>query len=151
MDTWLVIVFGRPMADSIRKLCVPRPIPARISIVIPCYNEAPVIPFLRQELTAFLGGLPCDAEVILVDDGSADATVPLLVDWAAEDPRIRILQLSRNFGQDVAITAGLDSCSGDAVVLMDADLQDPLSVVYSMIEQYCAGYDVVYGKREERT
>lgn len=125
--------------------------PARISIIIPCYNEEPVIPFLRRELTGFLDALPCEAEVILVNDGSRDNTLKLLVEWSKDDRRIHILQLSRNFGQDVATTAGLDYATGDAVVLMDSDLQDPLHVIYGMIEQYCAGYDVVYGEREKRT
>jgi dolichol-phosphate mannosyltransferase len=130
---------------------VPRAYPACLSLVIPCYNEEPVIPFLRKQLTAFLEGLSCDSEVILVNDGSRDDTLILLLEWAAQDPRIRILQLSRNFGQDLAVTAGLDHACGDAVILMDADLQDPLPVIDKMIEQYCAGYDVVYGKREKRT
>jgi glycosyltransferase involved in cell wall biosynthesis len=146
----LTSIRGFLMSDLTLHLREPRPFPARISIVIPCYNEEPVIPFLRRELTAFLNGLPCDSEVVLVNDGSRDDTLALAVEWAVEDSRIRVLQLSRNFGQDVATTAGLDYCSGDAVVLMDADLQDPLPVVHRMIEQYCAGYDVVYGEREKR-
>jgi dolichol-phosphate mannosyltransferase len=139
------------MSDLTRHLCEPRLPPARISIIIPCYNEEPVIPFLRRELTTFLDALPCKSEVILVNDGSRDNTLTLLVEWAQEDPRIHILQLSRNFGQDVATTAGLDHATGDAVILMDSDLQDPLHAIYGMIEQYCAGYDVVYGEREKRT
>jgi glycosyltransferase involved in cell wall biosynthesis len=138
------------MSDLTLHLRDPRPFPACISLVIPCYDEGPVIPFLRRELTAFMNELPCDSEVVLVNDGSCDDTLALIVEWSAQDPRIHVLQLSRNFGQDVAITAGLDYCSGDAVVLMDADLQDPLPVIHRMIEQYCAGYDVVYGEREKR-
>ena len=138
------------MSDLTLHLLEPRPVPACVSIVIPCYNEEAMIPLLRRELTLFLDGLRCAAEVVLVNDGSRDGTLALALEWAAQDSRIRILQLSRNFGQDAAITAGLDHCSGDVVVLMDADLQDPLPVIPRMIEQYCAGYDVVYGKRERR-
>lgn len=139
------------MSDLTLHFREPRPAPGCISIVIPCYNEGPAIPFLRRELTIFLDRLSCDSEVVLVNDGSSDDTLELLLEWAVRDPRIHVLQLSRNFGQDLAITAGLDYSSGDAVVLMDADLQDPLPVVHKMIEQYCAGYDVVYGERQKRT
>jgi glycosyltransferase involved in cell wall biosynthesis len=138
------------MSDLTLHVLEQRPFPARVSFVIPCYNEAEVIPILRQELSAFLDSLPCESEVVLVNDGSRDKTLVLAIDWAARDSRVRVLQLSRNFGQDVATTAGLDYCCGDAVVLLDADLQDPLPVVLRMIDQYCAGYDVVYGAREKR-
>lgn len=114
------------------------------------YNEGAVVPQLRRALEQFTGELRADAEVILVNDGSKDSTLLQIVEWAAEDARIKVVNLSRNFGHQSASTAGLDYASGDAVVLLDADLQDPLPVVHEMIERYCEGYDVVYGQRVAR-
>jgi len=127
-----------------------RPYPALLSVVIPAYNESAVIALLRREIEQFLGEVKCAAEVILVNDGSSDETLSGLVDWAEHDPRIGIIHLSRNFGHQAAATAGLDHARGDAIVLIDADLQDPLYVVHQMIGRYCEGYDVVYGQREAR-
>src|SRR5579862_6013635 len=133
-----------------RHLLVPRPYPRKISIVIPMYNEESAIPMLRAAVDGFLKELQTEGEVILVNDGSSDSTIALILGWALEDRRIKILQLSRNFGHQMAATAGLDYASGDAVVLMDADLQDPLSVIHKMVERYCEGYDVAYGQRQRR-
>jgi len=127
-----------------------RPYPMLVSLVIPMYNEASVVPHLREALDEFMTELRCDAEVILVNDGSTDSTLPQIVSWANEDSRIKVVNLSRNFGHQSAATAGLDYAMGDGVVLLDADLQDPLPVVHRMIERYCEGYDVVYGKRTVR-
>ena len=127
-----------------------RPYPALLSVVIPAYNESAVIALLRRDIEQFLGEVKCAAEVILVNDGSSDETLRGLVEWAEHDPRIGIIHLSRNFGHQAAATAGLDHARGDAIVLIDADLQDPLYVVHQMIERYCEGYDVVYGQREAR-
>jgi dolichol-phosphate mannosyltransferase len=138
------------MPDSTRHLRKARAHPALLSFVIPCYNESPMIPYLRVELTEFVSTLPCNVELIVVNDGSSDNSLDQLMAWAELDGRVRVVQLSRNFGQDVAITAGLDFARGDAVVLLDADLQDPLPVVKRMIAEYCAGYDVVYGQRLRR-
>ncbi|HYZ85574.1 MAG TPA: glycosyltransferase family 2 protein, partial [Bryobacteraceae bacterium] len=129
---------------------IPRPDPQLLSIVIPAYNEGPTVPFLRAELTQFIDGLPFRSEVVIVNDGSSDETLPRLLEWALDDPRIRVVHLSRNFGHQIAATAGLDKASGDAIVLIDADLQDPLPVILSMLERYREGYDVVYGQRESR-
>jgi dolichol-phosphate mannosyltransferase len=114
------------------------------------YNEEAVTPILRQKLVPFLDEFPCQVELVLVNDGSSDRTLAQLADWAAEDPRVKVVHLSRNFGHQVAATAGMDYAGGEAVVLMDADLQDPLEVVHEMIERYREGYDVVYGQREVR-
>jgi polyisoprenyl-phosphate glycosyltransferase len=127
-----------------------RPYPASLSIVIPMYNEEAVIELLRADLEQFMYEATAGTEVILVNDGSSDRTLPKIAAWAAQDDRIKIVHLSRNFGHQIAATAGLDYATGDAVVLIDADLQDPLSVVHEMIERYCEGYDVVYGQREKR-
>lgn len=131
-------------------LLSPRARPVRLSLVIPIYNEEAMIAPLREAMESFAHTLWCDVEVILVNDGSADQTLTLLVKWAAADPRVLVLHLSRNFGHQIAATAGLDHATGDAVVLLDADLQDPLAVIHQMIERYCQGYDVVYGRRESR-
>ena len=88
--------------------------------------------------------------MIAVNDGSLDRTINILVDWCKADSRIKVLNLSRNFGHQYASTAGIDHASGDAIVLMDADLQDPLEVVHQMVEQYRNGYDVVCGQRVAR-
>jgi len=136
--------------DSTFYLLRQRPYPAKISLVIPMYNEEPVVPFLRAAVEAFLSELHAEAEVILVNDGSKDSTLRVIFKWAQQDPRIKILNFSRNFGHQIACTAGLDYAGGDAVVLLDADLQDPLPVVHQMIERYCEGYDVVYGQRKAR-
>jgi dolichol-phosphate mannosyltransferase len=114
------------------------------------YNEEAVIAPLREAVRIFDRTLPSDLELILVNDGSSDGTLALLAEWAASDARVRVLHLSRNFGHQNAATAGLDHATGNAVVLMDADLQDPLFVIHAMVERYCEGYDVVYGQRESR-
>lgn len=129
----------------------PRPHPGLLSIVIPLYCEQEMIPALRERLTEFVGMLPCPAELILVNDGSSDQTLPLLLDWAKRDTRVKVLGLARNFGHQAAVTAGLDASAGEAIVIMDADLQDPPEVVFEMLDRYCEGYDVVYGQRVGRT
>lgn len=132
-------------------LLEPRPEPAILSIVIPMYNEAEIVDALRAELERFMREVKSETEIILVNDGSSDDTLARIGDWASRDHRIKIVHLSRNFGHQIAATAGLDHASGDAVVLIDADLQDPVSVIHTMIERYCEGYDVIYGQREARS
>jgi glycosyltransferase involved in cell wall biosynthesis len=131
-------------------LLTPRPDAKLLSIVMPFFNEEAVFPLLRPKLTGFLDQLPCPCEIIAVNDGSSDHTIELLVDWCKADPRLKVLNLSKNFGHQYASTAGIDHASGDAVVLLDADLQDPLEVIPQMLEQYRNGYDVVYGQRVTR-
>ncbi len=129
----------------------PRPALARLSIVVPCYNEAAVIGETVRRLQALCDSLPdTQAEMIFVDDGSRDATRVLLRGFAAQDQRIRVIGLARNFGHQLAVTAGIDAAGGDAVVLIDADLQDPPEVVAEMLARWREGYDVVYGTRTER-
>ena len=127
-----------------------RPLPELLSIVIPLYNEEPVISLLQSSLESLIRKLPCGVEVVLVDDGSGDGTFAKISQWAAEDPDVKILALSRNFGHQCASTAGLDYASGQAIVLMDADLQDPPELILPMLEKYCDGYDVVYAHRVAR-
>ena len=128
----------------------PREYPAAVSIVIPVYNEAEVLPLLRDRLSPFMDRLGTLVELILVNDGSSDQTVDALHTWVEEDARVTLLNLARNFGHQAAVTAGLDHATGDAIVVMDADLQDPPEVIHQMLAEYCRGYDVVYGKRIAR-
>lgn len=122
----------------------PRPYPAKLSLVIPMYNEQAVVPLLRSALQQFMSEILCETEVILINDGSADDTLSLIAEWAADDRRVKVVHFSRNFGHQMACTAGLDFAIGDAVVVLDADLQHPLPVIHEMITRYCEGYDVAY-------
>lgn len=133
-----------------RHLLTVRPRPAKLSLVIPMYNEEAGVSHLRAALHEFAQAIPGPVELVLVNDGSTDGTLDYLAEWAASEPHVTVLHLSRNFGHQIATTAGLDYATGDAVVILDADLQDPLSVIHQMIERYCEGYDVVYGLRETR-
>ena len=120
------------------------------SIVIPAYNEEDVIPEMAGRLAEVMDALDGDAEAILVDDGSRDRTYELMLEAAEKDPRLRVVRLSRNFGHQIALTAGVDLAAGDAVIVMDADLQDPPEVVLELAKRWREGYDVVYAVREER-
>ena len=122
-----------------------------LSIVIPCYNEEAVIVETLDRLNRVAGKLnQIDIEYIFVDDGSSDRTRLLLKSAATHDPRIHLIGFSRNFGHQVAVSAGIDASQGDAVVLIDADLQDPPEAILNMVEKWQQGFDVVYGKREQR-
>ena len=120
------------------------------SFVIPVLDEEAVLPHLLERLDALLAGLDAPAEVIIVDDGSADETFALIEKRCAVDRRFRGVRLSRNFGHQVAITAGMEHARGGAVIVMDADLQDPPEVVFEMIERWRQGFAVVAGRRVER-
>ena len=122
----------------------------KYSIVIPLYNEEGIISLLVERLQQIMSEFDGPAEVVMVDDGSRDATYELVLAASAEDPRFKIIQFSRNFGHQQAITAGMDAASGDAVIIMDADLQDPPYVILQMIEKWKEGYEVVYGLRQHR-
>jgi len=125
-----------------------------LSLVLPIFNEEEIIPELDRRLRAFLAdvgsGVGESWEVIFVNDGSKDKSLPMLRELAAAEPRYKLLSFSRNFGHQRAITAGLDRANGDAVVVMDADLQDPPEVVREMVARWREGYDVVYGVRSRR-
>jgi len=131
-------------------LLQPRSYPAKLSLVIPMYNEEAVVPFLRSAVAQFVSALPSETEVLLVNDGSMDSTLKQIVEWANEDSHVKVVNFSRNFGHQIALTAGLDYATGDAVVTLDADLQHPFNVIHRMIERYCEGYDVIYGQRQVR-
>lgn len=122
-----------------------------LSIVIPCYNEQEVIAETIKRLTVFAQNLRnLDVEFIFVDDGSRDQTRAMLKSFASSDKRIKLVGFARNFGHQIAVTAGVDAARGDAIVLIDADLQDPPEVIHEMIKKWEEGYDVVYGTRTER-
>ena len=122
-----------------------------LSVVVPCYNEQEVIGETVRQLQEFCSAVDdLDVELLFVDDGSRDDTRKLLRGFAEADPRIKVVGFARNFGHQVAVTAGIDAARGDAVVLIDADLQDPPAVVHQMIAKWREGYDVVYGTRTER-
>jgi dolichol-phosphate mannosyltransferase len=120
-----------------------------LSVVAPVYNEEALIDEFYARTCAALDGL--EFELVLVDDGSTDGTVVTLERLADNDPRVRVVFLSRNFGHQTALTAGLDHARGDAVVMLDADLQDPPELIGSMLERWRAGCDVVYAVREQRS
>jgi glycosyltransferase involved in cell wall biosynthesis len=122
----------------------------KLSVICPCFNEAPVIDRFYEALRAVLRSLDgLDHEIVFVDDGSTDATLDCLNAIAAEDRRVRVCSLSRNFGHQVALTAGLDYARGDAVIMMDTDLQHPPELIREMVAQWKAGYDIVSAVRKE--
>ena len=122
-----------------------------LSVVVPCYNEEAVIEETHQRLTEVLRRLDdLEYELIYVDDGSRDRTAAVLEHLHASDESVRVLRFSRNFGHQMAVTAGVEHAMGDAVVLIDADLQDPPEVILRMVERWREGYHVAYGVRTDR-
>jgi dolichol-phosphate mannosyltransferase len=121
-----------------------------VSFVVPVRNEEDVLPELHRRVAAVAGEIDGDCEFIFVDDGSTDRTHEVLSGLRAEDPRVKLLFLTRNFGHQLAITAGLDFAQGDAVVILDGDLQDPPETVLEMIPLWREGYEVVHGVRRRR-
>lgn len=121
-----------------------------VSLVVPIFNEEEVLPHLLPRLTAIMDEIEGGAEAIFVDDGSRDRSVALLRESVAAEPRFRLIELSRNFGHQIAITAGMDAAAGEAVVVMDADLQDPPEIVHRLIARWRDGYEIVYARRVRR-
>lgn len=121
-----------------------------LSVVIPIYNEEHMLPLLLQTLRPILTQLSMPFELILVDDGSSDASARLLKQFAQQDERLHVVLLSRNFGKEAALTAGLAHSSGDAIIIMDADLQDPPELIPRMISAWLNGADVVTMHRRSR-
>jgi polyisoprenyl-phosphate glycosyltransferase len=123
----------------------------RLSIAVPAHNEEAVLPELLRRLAAIINSIEGGPhEIVLVDDGSTDRTLAMLEEASQHDPRLTIIALSRNFGHQAALAAALDHVSGDAVVLMDADLQDNPEAIPRFLQKYREGYDVVYAKRIRR-
>jgi dolichol-phosphate mannosyltransferase len=121
-----------------------------LSVIVPCFNEEQVLRETHRRLIAVLEEGDFDYEIIYVDDGSEDGTYEILKELQASDDHVKILRFSRNFGHQIAATAGLHHAAGDAAVLIDADLQDPPELIRDMVARWRNGYEVVYGKRTER-
>ncbi|MBJ6107443.1 glycosyltransferase family 2 protein [Hymenobacter sp. BT523] len=123
-----------------------------LSVIIPIYNEEPNIDELYRRLLSVLEPmvLPGGFELIFINDGSRDRSLTLLMNLAVRDPRVRYIDLSRNFGHQIAVTAGLDRAAGEAVVIIDADLQDPPELIPQLRQKMLEGYEVVYAKRRSR-
>jgi dolichol-phosphate mannosyltransferase len=124
--------------------------PVQISVVLPVFNEQENVAEVYRRTTATLEGLTSDYEILFVNDGSSDGTLPMLEQLAATDPRVRVIDFSRNFGHQVAISAGLYYAGGDVVALLDADLQDPPEELGRLVDAWRQGYDVVYAVRRNR-
>jgi len=122
----------------------------RLTVVVPAYNESAVLAAFHQRLAGVLDQLTLSCDVLYVDDGSRDDTWAIMQSLAATDSRVGTLKLSRNFGKEAALTAGLDHVDADAAVVIDADLQDPPELIPQLVEQWRAGYDVVYATRSAR-
>jgi dolichol-phosphate mannosyltransferase len=125
-------------------------VPPEYSFVVPVYNERETLDELYRRLVPVLDGLDGPAEVVLVDDGSTDGSYELMLSLHERDDRFKLVRLSRNFGHQLALTAGLDHAHGNAVVMMDADLQDPPEVALELAKRWREGYAVVYAVRERR-
>jgi dolichol-phosphate mannosyltransferase len=121
-----------------------------LAVVIPCYNEEGTLRETHHRVGQVISRIAAAYEIVYVDDGSRDGTTSLLRQLQHEDPHVRVVSLSRNFGHQCAVTAGLAHAEGDAVVIMDADLQDPPEVVEEMVRRWEEGYEVVYGVRTDR-
>jgi dolichol-phosphate mannosyltransferase len=121
-----------------------------LSVIVPCFNEEAVLPLTHDRLHRAIDGLGMPWEILYVDDGSRDRTREVLMEFASSDSRVKVIALSRNFGHQAAVTAGLNHASGAAVAIIDADLQDPPEVIGLMVEKWREGYDVAYGLRTER-
>ena len=121
-----------------------------ISVVIPTYNEEANVDKLYQRLSEVMQQLSVSYELVFVNDGSRDRTIALIKDLAGRDERVKYIDFSRNFGHQIAVTAGLDRCGGQAIVIFDADLQDPPELIIEMYQKMKEGYEVVYAKRKNR-
>jgi len=124
--------------------------PALLSVVVPVYDEEAVLPEFHRRLAAVLDGIPGAAEIVYVNDGSRDGSMALLAAFHDADARVAVIDLSRNFGKEVAMTAGLDHAAGDAVIIIDADLQDPPEMIPEMVRAWQEGHDVVQMRRRTR-
>ena len=122
-----------------------------LSVLVPVHNEESVIPESLRRVRSVLDRIPGGPhEIVFVDDGSSDRTLEILEEAAALDPTIKVIALSRNFGHQAALTAAMDYANGDAVIVIDGDLQDPPEIIPELLERFRSGYDVVYAQRKER-
>jgi len=121
-----------------------------ISIVVPAYNEEAVLSQFHQTISKVLSQLPLDFEIVYINDGSTDGTLNIIKELGQSDNQVTLIDLSRNFGKEIALSAGLQNAAGDAVVVIDADLQDPPELIPELIREWQNGYDVVYAQRTHR-
>lgn len=121
-----------------------------ISYIFPIYNEEGNIELLYSTMSELVAGLDYDVEFIFVNDGSRDGSLALLTGLAQRDPRVRVIDFARNFGHQIAVTAGIDAAVGDAIIIMDADMQDPPEVSLELVREWEQGWDVVYAQRRSR-
>lgn len=121
-----------------------------LSVVVPAYNEEAVLHEFHKRISAVLDAVGVPAEIVFVDDGSTDRTLLIMHELRTNDPRVAVVELSRNFGKEIALTAGLDHALGEAVVVIDADLQDPPELIPEFIKHWHDGYDMVYATRIAR-
>ena len=140
----------KTLADNLQEDTSATGQPLLLSIVAPAYNEEEVLPEFHRRLSQVLHGLDIACEIIYINDGSKDATATLLHAIQQDDPRVAIVDLSRNFGKEIAMTAGLDHAGGDAVVVIDTDLQDPPELIPELVKHWREGYDDVYARRVSR-
>ena len=123
----------------------------KITIIIPAYNEEESLPFLYERLDKLMGDMKnYDFEILFVNDGSKDKTISIIKELREKDKRISYVDFSRNFGKEIAMIAGLDYATGDCVIFMDADLQDPPELIPELVKYWEEGYDDVYAKRRSR-
>lgn len=121
-----------------------------LSVVVPVYNESEVLPEFHRRVCAVLATLDMQCQIIYVNDGSTDGTLEIIHELDARQAPVQLVDLSRNFGKDIALTAGLDHADSDAVIVIDADLQDPPELIPELVSHWLDGYDVVYAKRTQR-
>ncbi len=121
-----------------------------ISIAVPCYNEESNVPEFYNEILKIFTGINYGLEIVFVNDGSKDNTLGVLVSLNSKDNRVKVVNLSRNFGKEIALAAAIDYCTGEAVIPMDVDLQDPPSILVELIKKWEEGFDVVYATRRKR-
>jgi len=121
-----------------------------ISVIVPAYNEEEVIRSFHMRLVDTIDNMEENFEIIYVNDGSSDSTLKILKQFCAEDKRVGLIDLSRNFGKEIAMTSGIDHARGDAVIVIDADLQDPPELIVNLVEKWNEGFDIVNAQRESR-
>lgn len=144
-----------PVTFYLRQLEIQKPlngdIMIKFSFVIPAYNEENNIPLIYDKLYKLMERMNGDFEILFINDGSKDKTLEVLKDFATKDKRVKVLNFSRNFGHQAALTAGIDHAKGEAIITLDCDLQDPPEIIESMIKEWEKGYKIVYARKVKRS